>query len=76
MDDSTTEVSDVSYRSQHPGIMHACGHDGHMAMFLGLAGELENIDSPYNILLIFQPAEESPGGAKPLLNQVFWISMM
>ena len=64
----TIEESNVSYRSKHPGIMHACGHDGHMAMLLGLAGELENIDLPYNVLLIFQPAEESPGGAKTIVE--------
>ena len=56
------------YASTHPGRMHACGHDGHMAMVLALA---EHIDAHLdelsrNVLLIFQPAEESVGGALPL----------
>jgi amidohydrolase len=58
------------YRSQHDGVMHACGHDGHMAMLLGAARWLlEHWDSiEGNVRLIFQPAEEvPPGGAAPLI---------
>ena len=46
--------------------MHACGHDGHMAMVLALAGETERRREtlPRNVLLVFQPAEETTGGAK------------
>lgn len=64
------EMNDSPYRSGHPGTMHACGHDGHMAMLLGLAGELAKSggDLPVNALLIFQPAEESPGGAKAIVD--------
>ncbi|MDD4584028.1 MAG: M20 family metallopeptidase [Eubacteriales bacterium] len=67
---STEEKNQVPYRSIHPGIMHACGHDGHMAMLLGLAGELANMNGiqPVNVLLIFQPAEENPGGAKHIVE--------
>lgn len=63
-----TERNDVPYRSQHEGRMHACGHDGHMAMMLGLAEYVNSHDLKYNILLMFQPAEESggAGGGKEL----------
>lgn len=56
-----------SYASKHEGIMHSCGHDGHMAINLAFAeyiAELNDIDC--NILLIFQPAEETLGGAKEI----------
>ena len=60
------ERNDHEFVSQHKGRMHACGHDGHMAMVLGLAKLVsEQIDTlPRNILLVFQPAEETTGGAK------------
>lgn len=58
-----TECNEVPYKSQHEGKMHACGHDGHMAMLLGLAKYVNDHDLHYNILLMFQPAEES-GGAR------------
>ena len=59
------EKSGAAYTSSHPGKMHACGHDGHMAMLLELARRLNQKEKlPHNVLLIFQPAEESPGGAK------------
>ena len=59
------EETGLPSRSIHEGIMHACGHDGHMAMLLAVAGELDRmIDTlPHNVLLIFQPAEETTGGA-------------
>lgn len=65
---SLQEDSAAPYCSTHAGKMHACGHDGHTAMLLGLAAYLsENLDSlPHNVLLLFQPAEETTGGAKPL----------
>lgn len=60
-----TEQTNLEFKSKNPGKMHACGHDGHMAMLLGFAKELntyyKTLDK--NILLIFQPGEESPGGA-------------
>ena len=62
-----TEETGLPYASTHAGIMHACGHDGHMSVLLELARRLNNKGNlPHNMLLIFQPGEESPGGAKPL----------
>ena len=61
------EQTDAEYASTHPGQMHACGHDGHMAILLELARRLDKKSSlKNNVLLIFQPGEESPGGAKEL----------
>lgn len=65
------EENDVPYRSQCPGKMHACGHDGHTAMLLGAAELLSTYreELPVDVLLIFQPAEEGPnlGGARVML---------
>ncbi len=61
------EAGAAPYGSCHPGAMHACGHDGHMAILLELARRLENEGGlSRNVLLIFQPGEESPGGARLL----------
>ena len=61
------EETGLPFASTHPGKMHACGHDGHMATLLELARRLDKKENlPHNVLLIFQPGEESPGGAKPL----------
>lgn len=55
------------FPSRHPGRMHACGHDGHMAIVLELARRLNGKESlRHNVLLIFQPAEETTGGARDL----------
>lgn len=63
------ERSEHGYVSTHPGRMHACGHDGHMAILLELARRLDRKSSlPHNVLLIFQPGEESPGGAKGICD--------
>lgn len=62
-----TEKNQCAYMSQHPGRMHACGHDGHMAIVLELARRLSKKTAlPHNVLLLFQPAEETTGGAKQL----------
>ncbi len=61
------EKTGAPYTSRHPGCMHACGHDGHMAILLELARRLDKKkDLPHNVLLVFQPAEETTGGAKDL----------
>lgn len=64
-----TERAEVSYASTHPGRMHACGHDGHMAMALELARRLNGKQGMRrNVLILFQPAEETTGGAKDLCD--------
>lgn len=63
------EVNTCDYRSEVPGVMHACGHDGHTALLLGFARYCRlNLDKlAVNIVLIFQPAEESIGGAERMI---------
>ena len=62
-----TEVSERDYVSTHPGQMHACGHDGHMAIALELARRMNGRQGmKHNVLILFQPAEETTGGAKDL----------
>lgn len=61
------EKTGLTFASGHPGQMHACGHDGHMAILLELARRLNGKEHlPHNVLLVFQPAEETTGGAKEL----------
>ena len=63
------EKTGAAYASRHPGRMHACGHDGHMAILLELARRLSRRKQmPRNILLVFQHAEEATGGAKDLCD--------
>ncbi|MDR2771585.1 MAG: amidohydrolase [Clostridiales Family XIII bacterium] len=64
------EANDCDYASTHPGKMHACGHDGHMAVLLGFAEEISRRMGalPHNVLLIFQAAEETMGGAQEICD--------
>jgi amidohydrolase len=62
------EETDAEYRSQNPGVMHACGHDSHMAMLLAAAEELKKKHLPRNIRFLFQPAEEIVAGAEELIG--------
>ncbi|WP_088242621.1 M20 metallopeptidase family protein [Calothrix rhizosoleniae] len=64
------ELNEVPYRSQHDGVMHACGHDGHTAIALGTAYYLHHHRESFTgtVKIIFQPAEEGPGGAKPMIE--------
>lgn len=66
---SVKEESGVDFASKHLNNMHACGHDGHMAMLLGLAKYCSDKEFNVSILFIFQPAEEGPGGAQVLIDE-------
>ena len=59
-----TEASGVDFASEIPGRMHACGHDGHVAIALGVAGRLARNPSGRAARFLFQPAEERGGGAR------------
>jgi len=73
-----TEQGDLPFKStakapwngQEVGVMHACGHDNHMAILLGAAATFAKVREriPGTIKLIFQPAEEGPGGAEPMIK--------
>jgi len=64
------ETSDLPYRSLRAGAMHACGHDGHMAMLLGAARELAESDRlDGTVHFVFQPAEENEGGGRVMVEQ-------
>ncbi|MDR3521974.1 MAG: amidohydrolase [Acidocella sp.] len=63
------EATNVPYASKTPGVMHACGHDGHTASLLGAAKLLvEDADWSGTVQLVFQPAEEGFGGAEAMLK--------
>jgi N-acetyldiaminopimelate deacetylase len=63
-----TEETNFSFQSQHPGNMHACGHDFHMSIALGLVTYFVENPIDDHLVFLFQPAEEGPGGAEPMLN--------
>ena len=65
------EPEGLPFRSEHPGMMHACGHDAHMTMVLGAAKALMAIRDrlPGTVKLLFQPAEETDGGAEPMVQR-------
>jgi amidohydrolase len=62
------EASDVPYRSRHAGRMHACGHDGHVAMGLEVARRLAAVQLPGTVKFAFQPAEEMNNGAAAMID--------
>ncbi|MFO7714424.1 M20 family metallopeptidase [Desulfosarcina sp.] len=65
-----TEATGLAFASQNPGVMHACGHDGHTAMALVTATAMKALKDRIKggIKFVFQPAEEGPGGAKPMIE--------
>jgi amidohydrolase len=65
-----TEETEVPFKSTHSGMMHACGHDGHMTILLLFARYLSEHKSAlkHRVILIFQPAEEGPGGAEGIVK--------
>ena len=69
-----TEETGLSFSSEHPGMMHACGHDAHCAILIGLAHyiheHIENMST--HVVLIFQPSEENEAGAHVIL-QSGWL---
>lgn len=74
-----TELADVPFASRvttqwqgrEVGVMHACGHDNHVAILMGVASVLAEMrdDLPGTVKFLFQPAEEGPGGAKPMIAE-------
>ena len=62
------EETALAFASEHNGFMHACGHDCHMAIALGLVEAFANERPMHTVVVYFQPAEEGPGGAEPMLN--------
>lgn len=65
------EANDLDFKSTHDGLMHACGHDLHMAGLVGAARILHarKADLAGDVVFMFQPGEESPGGAEPMIAE-------
>ena len=64
-----TEETGLEFSSEHPGVMHACGHDGHASMLVGAAELLLASPPPLPVRLLWQPAEEKAGGAKAMVAE-------
>ncbi|HIQ38259.1 MAG TPA: amidohydrolase [Desulfocapsa sulfexigens] len=64
-----TEATGLGYASTNPGIMHSCGHDGHVAMLLGSAALLQKMELPGRVRFLFQPAEEKGNGAEKMIEE-------
>jgi len=62
------ERTDLGFRSQHPGAMHACGHDMHTAMLVSAARALAEVEKRHEVVFAFQAGEEFDRGAVPLLT--------
>ncbi len=71
-----SEIMDVPYRSVNEGVSHKCGHDGHMAILLGVAAELHNNPPARgSVILLFQPSEEIGTGAIRILRDSRFIDL-
>lgn len=70
------EETGLDFASKTAGKMHACGHDFHMSIAIGILAHFSKHQPKQNLVFIFQPAEEGPGGAKPMLEsakfKAFW----
>lgn len=62
------EDTNCEFSSQHPGLMHACGHDVHMTILIGLMKRVLEANLKSNLLFLFQPAEEGRGGAERIIK--------
>lgn len=65
------EKTEVSYKSTHEGVMHACGHDAHVSILLATAKALNKVKDSLSgdVVFVFQPAEETTGGADIMINE-------
>jgi N-acetyldiaminopimelate deacetylase len=64
------EETGHDFQSTHPGFMHACGHDLHMTIALGLVHHFAYHPIQDDLIVLFQPAEEGPGGAEPMMQSI------
>lgn len=62
------EATGLPFCSEHAGMMHACGHDVHSSIALGLLRRLVELPIMDDVVFLFQPAEEGPGGAEPMIK--------
>ena len=63
------DKKNCSYSSKNKGKCHSCGHDVHTTILTGIAKYFSEVTPPCNIRLIYQPAEETTGGALPMINE-------